>query len=404
MIKTAIGSGTNSSDIQQMNRILVLTLMRKLQTTTRAELARLTGLKRATITNIINEFLSCKIVREIGITGGEKGRRSIQIAIDPGERRVVAIRLARKYFTVGLFDILGKIFYREQIPLDFKDGSEYAMLLIKNKIQQIMSGEPNVFVIGVALPGPYLQTEHRIVQITDFPGWEGVDIVSELENQFHVPVYAEHDANASALTEWWYGDNISCGDNDKVLLNIIAGQGVGAGLVQNGVIYHGSRGFAGEIGHTSIAYDGKKCACGNRGCLDLYCSSIVLMQNVKNRLKDFPDSILNNQEINIITLKKAVEAGDPLAIGEIVSMARYLAYGIVNAINIYDPDIVVIGDELAEIGGHYLLYEVIKTVKERIIPPILDKIEIRLSKVQYPMLSGAMCVAVDNVFKNLQIL
>ena len=400
----AMGSGANSSDLQQMNRILVLTLLRKFKSTTRAELARITGLKRATITNIINEFIDCKIVKEIGITDGEKGRRSIQIGIDPGERRVVAIRLARKYFTVGLFDILGNIFLKESTPLNFRDGSEYAMKLIKKKVHEFCDGNDNIFAIGVALPGPYLKTEDRIVQISEFPGWENISIVKELQDEFRIPVYAEHDSNASALTEWWFGSSAPSVDSDSVLLNIIAGQGVGAGLVQNGVIYHGRHGIAGELGHTSIDYKGRKCACGNRGCLDLYCSSIVLIQNIQEHLPDYPDSVLQSRDITLPNIKQAIQQGDELAIHEIRSMSRFLGVGIANAINVYDPDVVVIGDELADVGGEYLLQEVMSVLKQRILPTILEKVDVKLSTIDNPMLSGAMCVAVDNVFKNIHLL
>ena len=401
---TPLGSGANSSDLQQMNRTLVLTLLRKLKTTTRAELSRMTGLKRATITNIINDFIDCKIVKELGITEGEKGRRSIQIALDPGNRRVVAVRLARKYFTVGIFDILGNIYFKETIALDFKDGSEYAMGLIRDKIQELFRKYRHIFVIGVALPGPYLKTENRIVQISDFPGWEDINVVEQLQEQFGVPVYVEHDSNASALTEWWYGDSIQNLDGDTVLLNIIAGQGVGASLVHNGSIYRGGHGLAGEIGHTSIAFDGPRCACGNRGCLDLYCSSIVLIRNIERKVSDYPQSVLYGQKITLEKIKEAVQLNDPLAVEEITDMAGYLACGIANVIKIYDPDVVVIGDELADIGGECFLRAIMKGLEGRVLPGILKRITFQLSQIENPMLSGAMCVAVDNVFQNLQIL
>lgn len=401
---TALRSGANSSDLQQMNRILVLTLLRKLKTTTRVELARMTGLKRATISNIVNDFISRKIVKEVGVTEGEKGRRSIRIALNSGNRRVIAVRLARTYFTVGLFDILGNIHYKETISLNFKDGSNYAMGLIKEKVSEMFHKDGHIFAIGVALPGPYLKTENRIVQISDFPGWESINITDQLQKQFNIPVYVEHDSNASALTEWWYGGNIENLGSNQVLLNVIVGQGVGAGLVQNGIIYRGSHGLAGEIGHTSINIDGPRCACGSRGCLDLYCSSTVLVRNIKQHLPEYPESFLQGQKITLERIGKAVREGDSLAVSEITAMARYLACGIANAIKICDPDIVVIGDELADIGGDCLLNAIKNAIGEHILPKILDHITIKLSQAENPMLAGAMYVAVDNVFNNLQIL
>ncbi len=396
-----MSAGANSDDLQQMNRVLVLSLMRKNQVTTRAEIAKLTGLKRATITNIINQFIECGIVKETGLMEGEKGRRSIGITLDGMKYRVVAVRLARQHFTIGLYDISGDRQFCKKVAIDFMDGSLHAMRLIKKEIRSLMEREDNVVSIGVALPGPYLKTENRIAQISDFPGWKNVDIAGELKQEFDVPVYVEHDGKASALAEWWYdGYAIS----DTVLLNILAGQGIGAGIIENGKLYQGGHGCAGELGHTSIFYDGPKCECGNRGCLDLYCSSIVLLRNIQDGLENYPESELNNCEITKDNVTKAIKNGDMLATKEVQKMGKYLSYGIVNAINTYDPNIIVIGDELSVIGGNILLETVKEQVKKRVLPSIFENLEIKLSSLDDPILKGAMTVAVNNFFEQLRFL
>lgn len=393
--------GANHDVLQQMNRVLVLSLLRKNSITTRANLAKETGLKRATITNIINDFIKYGIVKEIGFMEGNKGRRSIGITLNGMEYRVIAIRLARQHFTIGLFDITGERYLRKKVEINFMDGSAHAMKLIKAEISKIMEKTNRVISIGFALPGPYLKSENRIAQMSDFPGWEDVNIVKEIEAEFEIPVYAEHDGNASTLAEWWFGNHCT---GDAVLLNIIAGQGNGAGIIENGRLFLGGHGVAGELGHTSIAFDGPKCECGNRGCLDLYCSSILLLRNIKEGLKNYPESILNNCELTKDNVANAVQQGDELAVMEVQKAAAYLSYGIVNAINTYDPDIIVVGDEMSKIGGNILLRTIKNNIQKRVLPSIYKNLEIKLSTLDDPILQGAMTVAVDNAFQHLDFI
>jgi N-acetylglucosamine repressor len=395
-------SGTNHDDLQQMNRVLVLSLMRKYPITTRADLAKMTGLERATLTNIISHFIECGIVRETGFIEGNKGRRSIGIALNGIQYKVIAIRLARMYFTIALFDITGEMHIKKEIAIDFMDGSEHARKLIKQEIKHILDTTEKVISIGIALPGPYLKNENKIGQISDFPGWEGVNIIKETETAFGIPTYAEHDGNASTLAEWWFG-GLHCTEN-TVLMTVLAGQGTGIGIIDGGALLQGGHGCAGELGHASIAYDGPLCACGNRGCLDLYCSSIILMKHIKESLPNYPDSCLNKGLINYETLTVAIDNGDELALKEIQRMGKFLAFGLVNAINMYDPNIIVIGDELARIGKNVLLETIKSTIKQRILPNIYDNLRIQLSTLEDSMLLGAMTVATDNAFNKLNFM
>ncbi len=395
--------GANHDDLQQMNRALVLSLMRKTKVTTRADIAKATGLKRATITNIVSDFLEANIVKETGITEGDKGRRSIGISLNGFDYKVIAIRLARRHFSIGLYDITGQLYEMKRVSINFVDGSRFAMKLIKNNIKEMLKSSTGVSAIGVALPGPFIKSENKIVQISDFPGWEDVNIVDELSNEFNIPTFAEHDGKASALAEWWYSRQHT---GDDILLNIAAGQGTGAGIVNHGSIYHGGHGLSGELGHTSISFDGHQCECGNRGCLDKYCSSIILMNNIKEKLQHYPDSRLADKydTLTLDDIADAVKHGDELAVTEIKNQAKFLSYGIVNAVNIYDPTVVVITDEMAFVGGKVLLEEVKKGLISRLPKQIYDNIRVELTEIDNPMLTGAMAVAVDKLLESLNFM
>lgn len=308
--------------------------------------------------------------------------------------------MARVYFVIALFDITGKLLSKKKVPINFIDGSEHAIHLIKQEISHFLSKDSNIIAIGIALPGPYLRTKHTIGQISDFPGWEGVNISENIQSTFGIPTYAEHDANATALAEWWLGEHHWI-DDESVLMTVIAGQGTGIGIIDRGRLFQGGQGCAGELGHTSIAYDGPMCACGNRGCLDLYCSSLQLLKNIKNSLPNYPDSVLNDKNLTLESISEALSQKDELALKEIKKMANYLSIGLVNAINMFNPTVIVIGDELATTGKELLLNTVKESIKTKILPHLYDNLTISLSHLEDSILLGAMTVAMENAFTNL---
>ena len=119
----------------------------------------------------------------------------------------------------------------------------------------------------MAIPGPFIKQEGKIAVLTETAGWGNMAFKEELEKHFSYPVFMEHDANAGAYAQIWYDKTI---DKNSSLIYVAIGQGVGAGIVYHGEIIKGELGIAGEIGHTTINYDGPRCECGNRGCLEKY--------------------------------------------------------------------------------------------------------------------------------------
>lgn len=389
--------GTNLEDVQEMNRSLVIRLLRKMQVCSRAELAKETGLKQATITNIVNDLMDWGLVKETGIIEGAKGRRSIGIAFNSDLYKVVGVRLARKYFSVGLFDLAGTEHSIETQSIDITSGPDTAFKKMKKAIQKTLqyAGKERVIGIGIAIPGPFFRDEGRIGLMTEFPRWERILIQDELQKDLGLPVYLEHDANAGALAEWWFGPHSR---EMGTMIYIAAGQGVGAGIVINGKIFRGSLGTAGEIGHMSISFDGPKCECGNNGCLEHYCSTIALTREIEKNMPNYPKSLLINDS-SFKSIIKAVEKDDELAVKVFRQTAWYLGFGLSSIINSFNPDVLVIGDELAQ-AGTYLLRVVRDTIKEHVIESIYKSVAIELTSFEKdPALIGASALAVDKILK-----
>jgi N-acetylglucosamine repressor len=385
VIVTKTKRGTNLEDVQEMNRSLVIRLMRRKPICSRAELTQASGLNQSTITNIINELISWGLVVETGVIDGKKGRRSIGIKLNCEPYKVIGARLSRKSISVALYDLEGIEYSKQQIPINMTGGSANAFNRMKELIAEMIHSNSvgNVVAIGVVTPGPLFRDEGRIGLMTYFPGWEKINIREELMNDFALPVYIEHDAKAGALAQWWFGEPHQ---DHGVMIYIAAGQGVGAGIVVDGKVFRGSLGMAGEIGHMSIDYKGPQCECGNKGCLELYCSTSALLKT------------LNKEHNSLKSVWKELREDKGGATEEAVRQASwFLGFGLVNIVNTFNPDRIILGDELAEAGA--LLHETVKSViNQHVLPDVTRKLSIELaSNDKDTMLIGSAIVAIDSI-------
>ena len=194
----------------------------------------------------------------------------------------------------------------------------------------------------------------------NLPGWHNIPLSSQIWEHFRVETYLINDASAAALGEYTFG----AGKNNKNVIYITVGTGIGGGIIINGDLYLGSSGSAGEIGHMSIREDGPLCYCGNRGCLETLASGTAIARETIKLIKEGRKTTLNkmvDNKIQSITAKevsKAAQEGDALAKKVVYKAANYLGIGIASVINIFNPDIIIIGGSVSKMGG--LLFEPVK--------------------------------------------
>lgn len=394
--------GKNFEDIQENNRSLVIQILSKHKTCTRVEIARETGLQQATITNIVAALINLGVVKEVGFVEGRKGRRSRAIKLNADRYKIIAVKIERHSFQVGLFSIIGKDFEIYSESIDVEAGPVFAIKKLKEAISNLLEKNKDIFAIGVAVPGPYLRYKGKIAIMTEFPGWEGINLNEEFTSAFDIPVYIEHDANAAALAEWGYGGyNLEKG----TLVHFLASEGIGAGIVNDGKNFTGSQGIAGEIGHMSINVDGEKCACGNHGCLELYCSSIAIVKKSYGELINYPDSCLNEYlSIKIEDIFDGFEKKDALCVELVRSVSRYIGYGIVNIVNLYNPSVIVISGVMSS-GGQFTLDIINMIVKDRVLKEMYENLSIKISSFAIdPILYGAVALAADNLLNRSYII
>jgi predicted NBD/HSP70 family sugar kinase len=250
-------------------------------------------------------------------------------------------------------------------------------LIKKNKAKSILG-------IGIAVPGYYSESSNSANRNYGNVNYITSESVDELQKAFKLPVFIENDANCGALAQYWFEKNYGRSN----LVFITADRGVGAGIIINGSLYKGSFGTAGEIGHVSINYNGPRCSCGNKGCLELYCSSIKLAENYKE---------LTGRESDIDSILKLVKNGDGDARKSFSPIAGALSAGLINLVNIIDPELIIISDKLSE-AGDYLIETLKQTLSNSIDAEKADKLLIMLSPFgKDSILCGSAALVLDNL-------
>src|SRR5687768_14766749 len=220
--------------------------------------------------------------------------------------------------------------------------------MIEDVVAQVMAetgaAREDFLGVGIGSPGP-LDRERGMVIVSPNLGWKDFPLRDEVGSRVKMLATLDNDANCATLGEWWCG----AAKGHRNVVGITIGTGIGGGLILDGQLYHGSSDAAGEIGHTTIDSTGRRCKCGNYGCLEAYASGTAIAVRAREALdRDESGSILpqvaggNLDRITAATVYEAAQRGDPLAIELVQETARFLGAGVANLLNIFNPDTVVI--------------------------------------------------------------
>ena len=388
--------GFNSSTGQRLNAKLIFHMLMKRQASSRVELARLSGLTQATISNIINPMISFGLIYEYPLASRSVGRRSVGLGINYDRFCIIHLRIVSGQFSIGRFNLAAKQLsdYVEQYAPE--TPPEQTMTLIRSYIQKILAEDPDtpVLGIGISLPSPY-NNGHYFEQFSELKNWNNVNICDELRREFRLPVFAENDANVGALNEWQSDSSIT--DQDT-LVYLALSTGTSCGIISHGALLRGAQGLAGEIGHMTVNVNGPLCRCGRCGCLELYTSTAAMKRLAQARCVHDTDTILT-PACTRANFFSAVLAGDKLAVSIFEEAMDYLSVGIMNMIYLYNPNVIVLGDEMImrQVGNLILDYQSEK-LRAHIRPEILNRMTLRLSSlISDPAFVGAGALVTSHI-------
>lgn len=226
--------------------------------------------------------------------------------------------------------------------------------------------------VGIGAPGP-LDRAEGVVRVAPNLGWHDVPLRQFVSDAVGLPAALDNDANCATLGEWWLG----AARGARYVVGLTIGTGIGGGLVLDGRLFHGASDVAGEVGHTTIAADGRRCGCGNLGCLEAYASGPAIAQRAREALEGSEPSahwqIEGGDPANITaeTVYRAAQSGDPLARLIVRETAEYLGTGVANLLNVFNPDLVVIAGGVTQAGE--ALFEPLRAaVRRRAFRPAVE--------------------------------
>ncbi|MEP6480952.1 MAG: ROK family transcriptional regulator [Rhodoglobus sp.] len=328
----------SQTSLREANRARILDSLKRHGHLTQVELAGATGLSPATVSNIVKE-LAASGVLNTSVTS-RSGRRATEVTLARKLGLVAGLHFSARHLRVAISDIGRTVIAETHVPLALEHRYDReldrATLLLSDMLESVNASFSELLAVGIALPTPLDIRTGTVATPGLLRGWQGVDIAEVMGSRIGVPVFVDNEANLGGLAETRFG--AARGTKGAAYLRV--GHGVSAGLVINGSVYHGVTGKAGQIGHVTIDENGPICRCGSRGCLDTLVGAPALLE----LFRDDPGM----QRIRDLLLR--AEAGDPSASRVIADAGRHIGIAAASLCNIIDPDIFVVGGELAQAG------------------------------------------------------
>ncbi|HIR07958.1 MAG TPA: ROK family protein [Candidatus Pullichristensenella stercoripullorum] len=285
----------------------------------------------------------------------------------------------------GVVDEAGQILYKSScktgIERDFEDIAADMAELCRHIVRESGHEMAEVAAVGVGIPGEQ-SPKTGLVAFCNNLGWVDVPLMQRLRDALGLPVYVDNDANVAALAESAFGASKDV--SSSILITL--GTGVGGGIVRDQRIHTGAHGVGGEIGHMVVVVDGEPCNCGHRGCWEKYASATAIIRMGRALMEEKPDCALARQmggdaaNLNAKAVLDLAKAGDADCAGIFETYVKYLCVGLANLINIYDPDMLVLGGGVAH-AGNFLLDAVRAALGDYVYCPALSWARVELARM-----------------------
>ncbi|MGH9606607.1 MAG: ROK family protein [Terracidiphilus sp.] len=323
-----------SSEIaRDMNRDVVLELIRSRQPTSRADLARLSGLQRSTVSLIIEDLLEDGWIREGALARRPRGRRPTLLNLND-DLAMIVCDVRPTQAVVAVVDLNGRFLSRESLPVVSDPAKAIAQIVERMKRLQERHAQKSFEGVGMSLPGRFDPESQRLIFAPNLH-WPPFDIRKALERGTGMKVELDNAANACMLSELWFGR--MDGVRNAVLVTV--SEGIGTGVLTNGQLVSGKGGMAGEFGHIVLDPNGPKCACGALGCWETVASSTAALRYYAQLGHDA-------HHLTMHDLIKLSDEGDPHAIAAIEKQAHMIGRGMRAIIAAVSPEVILIAGDI----------------------------------------------------------
>jgi predicted NBD/HSP70 family sugar kinase len=343
-----------------INEGLVLRTMYDLGPISRAEIARVTGLTRTTVSEVVGEFIHEGLVEEAGRGPSSGGKAPILVRVIPDARLVLALDLGEQAFAGALVDLRGNIRRRLEVPVDGRDGTA-ALRAVERLVDELVTNAPGLVLgIGVGTPGLVDTTTGTIRWAVNLD-WQDLPLGTLLTERTGLPAYVANDSRAAAMGEHLF----DTGRRAPNLVAIKIGHGIGAGIVLGDELFQGDGFGAGEIGHTAVVDDGAECRCGRFGCLETVASARAILAQATAEAQAHPDGALGRRlaqakakaadgELTLADVRAALDDGDEPTRRVVVAAGRWLGRAVAGVVGTLDVHHVVLLGSVTTLGRPWL--------------------------------------------------
>lgn len=373
----------SQTSLREANRARIVSAVQQHGALTQVELAGITGLSPASVSNIVTELSDAGVLDTSPSI--RSGRRARLVTLARATGLVAGIDVGARTMRVALSDTSMQILATETLPLapDHRAdlGLQRAGMLVEEMIDAVGATNDELLAVGIGVPAPVDVRTGSVTSTSLLRGWDGAAVDQILHGVLGVPVAVDNDANLGALAEARYGGGVG---RDSVLY-VHASHTIGAGIVLNGHLLRGRQGSAGELGHVTVNPDGAVCRCGSRGCLETVAGSSAILAMLRTS-----HGALTLEDV----ITKALQ-GDLGCRRALSDTGRYLGAAVANACTLLDPDIVIVGGLVTEAGP--IVMDAVRAAVEAHVLPSADGPPdvVRSEFGEEAELRGALTAALD---------
>jgi glucokinase-like ROK family protein len=394
--------------VRKVNRSLVLNTLRLTAPVSRAQVANITGLTRGTVSNIINVLIEDGLVFEDKIQDTKIGRPSVALGLRPDGGAVIGVEIGVDFISVLLTNFVAETLWEIRAQTNSSQSQTDIINQTEKYIDRALSIAKDHGLrplgIGVGLPGLVNVLQGNLI-IAPNLHWKNVPLRLIWNQRFHLPVYIDNEANLSALGEYYFG----IARNVDNFIYLTSDIGLGGGIMIDGRLFRGGHGYGGEIGHIQRNPQGELCGCGRIGCWETQVGPRAVLRRVKKEFETHHDQSLleacsgNLDNLTFDLVVKFALNGDLICRQAIEEVAVNLGEGIADLVNIFNPDLIVIGG--AFIQGKEILHSIIeKTIISTALQPSTDNLRIEFSERNTEACAlGAVAVVLDDILREMVI-
>lgn len=352
---------SGNSQIREDHKIKVLNYIRINNAVSRTDIYKNTNISKPTVTRVIEQLLKEGLVIEGGTAAGESdvGRKPVYVQINPSACYCIGVNISKSAIQASIIDLSMNIIFKKTTNIkhinEADDFRNIVLSCINETLEQVKSTDrAKILGIGIGVPGTVDYNKGTIMTIASKPNIVNVNLKDYIEERLNLQVFIDNNAKTRALGEYWYGYGIGYKD----IIFVVCSEGIGSGIITDGNLLRGKNNVTGEFGHMLIMADGEY------ESIESCCALGVVESSVKAALRQGKQSVLLDlaegdiEAINYKLICKGAAKGDMLCNEQLEKAACFLSIGLVNTIQIVNPEIIILSGELFDESEYF--YEMVK--------------------------------------------